>query len=207
MAILTRFSDCGILRRWSCRRSARRAPIVVPYHPLIPVAQQYGRPNETARRLIESYVRHVAKVNPEPPQELPNRKHFKLKYLKVYRIRHDIPNSDLYAKSDPPVSANHPGLYRPFYLGLFDTDGKLLDGHFRDGQLVWQNDPLLYWMVPVLLKENNLVVYDYCRLHAGDPKWIRMPVTEEWVTQAEAQQLIDRDQVPAPPIAAKRRVN
>lgn len=174
--------------------------VVVPYHPLIPVAQQYQRPNDVARRLLASYVRHVAKVNAEPPPELAG---YKLRWLKVYRVRHDIPNSDLYAKSDPPVSANHPGLYRPFYMGLYDTDGKLQDGTWADGNLISERDPLLYWMVPVLLKENNLVVYDYCRLHAGDPKWIRLPDREEWVTQPQAQGFIDRDKMPAPAPARK----
>jgi hypothetical protein len=169
-------------------------PLVVPYHPLIPVAQQYGRPNETARRLLASYIRHIGKIKAEDP-ELPG---YTLRYLKVYRVRHDIPNVDLYARSDPPVPANHPGLYRPFYMGRYDTEGKLLDGTYADGYLVAQQDPFLYWMVPVLLKENNLVTYDYCRLHAGDPKWIRMPDTQEWVTQREAQEFIVRDQIPAP---------
>jgi hypothetical protein len=169
--------------------------IVVPYHPLISISQQYGRPADSARRLIASYVRHVAKVNAESPATLSG---YKLRYLKVYRVRHDIPNIDLYAKNDPPVAANHPGLYRPYYMGLFDTDGKLLDGTWRDGQLIDQGDPLLYWMVPVLLRENNLVTYDYCRLHAGDPNWIRLPDSEEWVTEAEAQRFVKPNRMPDP---------
>jgi hypothetical protein len=179
------------------------AKLVVPWHPLFPAAQQYGRPNETARRLISSYVRHVAKINAEPPPQLAG---YKLYRIKAYRVRHDIPNSNLYAKADPPVSANHPGLYRPFYMGLFDTDGKLQDGQFHDGILVRQDDPLLYWMVPVLYKETNLVVYDYCRLHAGDPKWIRRPDTEEWVTEDEAREFIRRDEMPVP-VRPRRKLN
>jgi hypothetical protein len=177
--------------------------LVVPYHPLIPVQQQYGRPTDQARRLISSYVRHVALVNAEPPPELAG---YQLYRIKAYRVRHDIPMVDLYAKSDPPIAANHPGLYRPFYMGTFDPKGELQDGKYQDGNLVVQTDPLLYWMVPVLLRENNLVVYDYCRLHAGDPNWIRLPDSQEWVTQERAQRLINRDEIPAPPATPRQKV-
>jgi hypothetical protein len=169
-------------------------PLVVPFHPLLPITQQYGRPNEAARRLLASYVRHVAKVKAEHP-DLPG---YELKWIKIYRVRHDIPSTDLYAKLDPPLSANDPVQYRPFYMGRFDLEGKLLDGYDPDGI---PRDPFLYWLLPVVRMDTG-ITKDYSRLHAGDPNWIRLPDTEDWVTEDRARGYLDRENPMAPKFPA-----
>ena len=57
----------------------------------------------------------------------------------------------------------HPTTYRPYYLGTYDAEGKLLD----------PEDPMLYWLVPVLPRAggtspiDGLDYDDYLSKHAG----------------------------------------
>jgi hypothetical protein len=183
------------------RRCADPTPVVgrptptmyVPFHPLVPGSQQYARPTDVARRLVSSYVRHIASVKADA---LPG---YELRWVKVYRVRHDIPPPEAYAKLDPPMSANDPTLYRPFYMGRYNIKGELLDvpGFNEHGVLV-SGDPFLFWLLPIHSWDNSGVIRDYARLHAGDVKWIRLPDTEQWVTEEEAHRHFNLLQRPAP---------
>ncbi len=175
------------------RRCAAGVPIVgqenptlvVPFHPLVATLQQYSRPNDTARRLLASYVRHVAHAKAQHPD--PKLKGYELRWIKVYKVRHEIPPSDFYAKWDPPLAPNDPILYRPFYLGRYNLEGELFDApvYNAHGAQV-AGDPYLFWMLPILRDDKTGITQDYARLHAGDPKWQRLPDTEEWVTEGRA---------------------
>jgi hypothetical protein len=132
--------------------------------------------------MIASYTRHVAHIKAEDP-DLPGAK---LVWIKLYRVQHSIVPVQQYAKVDTPMPANDPVLYRPFYMGRYDTDGNLLDGprYDKDGRLIQEGDPFLYWLVPILRANPDILdspIYDYARKHAGDPLWIRDPVTKEWI--------------------------
>jgi hypothetical protein len=178
--------------------------LVIPFHPRIVGAQQYARPNDLSRRLLSSYVRHVASLKAEA---MPG---YELRWIKVYRVRHDIVPSEAYAKLDPPLSASNPILYRPFYMGRYDLDGKLLDEpKFNAFGTLTAGDPFLYWLLPIETFDSTGVIHDYARLHAGDPRWMLLPDTDEWVTEDEAHlhllrlspqpgQSQQRDQEPSP---------
>ena len=70
----------------------------------------------------------------------------------------------------PPTD---PELYRPFYVGNHRPDGTLID----------DRDPYLYWLLPILRTDANLPfseIKDYCRLHAGDSRWVRPQGAQAW---------------------------
>jgi hypothetical protein len=172
--------------------------LIVPFHQALAVTQQYAKPNGYARQLISSYVRHVAKLHEEHPV------YGKLKWIKAYRVRHDVPPVEYFAKSDPPLEANDPWTYRAFYVGRFRPDGVIMDdGQFQesDGRRI-PPDPFLYWLLPVerrMTKDAGYASYDYCRLHAGDPKWIRPPDSDEWVDERHVRFELPQDEKPAVP--------
>ena len=111
----------------------------------------------------------LAKIAPEHPT-------WKIERVRIYRIIHRIPPSDLFLIG---VEATDPEFYLPFYMGEFDAGGKLVN----------ENDPLLYWMLPVLRDPPRNAfsqVRDWMRRHAGDPYWIRVVHPSgftEWVDE------------------------
>jgi hypothetical protein len=131
--------------------------LVVPFHPFLTHQQQYSYPSATTKRLLASYARHACQIpNPDHPE-------WKIKAVKVYRVRHEIPPVEPFAHGR--LAADDPELYRPFYMGTFNPEGKLLD----------PEDPFLYWLLPVLRDQTidpQSPITDYTRLHAGDPRYI-----------------------------------
>src|SRR5207253_81673 len=100
-------------------RVGHRIPtLVIPFHPFVPQMQQFVMPTDFARKIIASYARHVAHVKAEHPEH-PT---YKLMWVKVYRVPHQIPPIQQYAKVDTPMPANDPVLYQPYYMGRFNTD-------------------------------------------------------------------------------------
>ena len=164
-------------------RVGQRAPsVVIPFHPYVQQTQQFSMPSDFARKLIASYARHVAYLKAEHP-DLPD---YKLKWVKVYRVQHAIPPVHQYAKVETPMPADDPVLYQPYYMGRFDTEGKLLDSpiYAKDGTVLVEGDAFLYWLVPILRDDPDTLdspIKDYARKHAGDPNWIRHPLTKKWV--------------------------
>ena len=79
---------------------------------------------QVARRLCISEngaKRHVASVlgtDPDHPR-------WTLKGIKAYRARHEIVPWQGFANLETHMDPNDPELYRPFYLGMYDAEGKL----------------------------------------------------------------------------------
>jgi hypothetical protein len=144
----------------------------IPLHPLIPQAQQVIIPNESSRRMLASYARFVARKYAKHPEHAD----WTFKSVKVYRVIHAIPGVDWYVQHMPPAD---PVLYRPYYMGNYDSDGEVLDA--KPGP---ERDPYLYWLLPILranMNEPNGEVYDWCRKHAGDTAWVRPAGQTRWV--------------------------
>jgi hypothetical protein len=125
----------------------------IPMHPELMPSFQYREPTPYAKELTSSYVRYLAR-------EYATYKGQNLFRIRLYRVTHSIVTAPQLAEGR---HADDPWLYMPYYQGEFDTEGKLLD----------PNDPLLYWLIPVLIKgptpdPNN--VLDYLPIHAGDIK-------------------------------------
>lgn len=160
-------TDPGSMLR---RQQLREAYAVkIPLHPFVPDALEFREPNVVTKRMIQDYARHIARAAPLPP--VPQ----KVVRVRVYRVIHDILEGRTLALGGDPLDRF---LYRPYYLGEFDPDGRLLD----------PQDPMLYWLVPIIKKDDRLgwvsphpetlervtagdrtyEVFDYLKVHAGD---------------------------------------
>lgn len=159
-------TDPGSLRRRQQLREAYTAKI--PLHPLVPDALQFREPNVMSKLMIQDYARFVAQAAPLPPGP------GKVKRVRLYRVTHDILEGRSLALGADPLDRH---LYRPYYQGEFDAEGTLLD----------PNDPMLYWLVPIIKKDERTgwvaphpeslervtardrtyEVYDYLKVHAG----------------------------------------
>jgi hypothetical protein len=162
---------------------ARRAAIMagMPLHPDDPQELQYQLPNpEVARFVIPSYASHVVLEN------TPDKATAAYTTVKMYRVEHrTMPVDEFINASKRPnaiTSPYHPTTYRPFFLGEFDARGNLLNSQ----------EPMLYWLVPILPRlggvppgeTNKRPFLDYMSYHAladvlpnasvddlGDPKF------------------------------------
>jgi hypothetical protein len=137
----------------------------IPFHPEVPAPQQYRPLAEASRRTqVPSYARAIADIGRRNQQLLKAKRDaaraagrpenakrqanepaddWELVGLKLYRVQHQILPPEMLAlggQDGKGLSLYDPITYQPFFLGDFDTDGNL-----RDPQ-----DPLLYWLVPVL---------------------------------------------------------
>jgi hypothetical protein len=131
----------------------------IPLHPeFMPLTLQYLVPQDQVRyHMLPSFVRHVAK-SPEAQHNDPN---VKIKWIKVYMVEHRI--------ITPPALENgidfyDAPTYKPYFFGEFDAEGNLRN----------PNDPMLYWMVPILFMPKNPPVPDYYtpKNHPNDFKLI-----------------------------------
>lgn len=136
----------------------KRPRIPVPFHPVIPQTAQYMAPTYFTRQVLESYARHVATLpHPDHPD-------WKFKSVKIYRVVHAIPlPADFVNGGD----VRDPELYRPYFMGEYDGQGKLLD----------PEEPLLYWLLPNLRQQGdpgdpNPPIRCWACRHAGDPEWV-----------------------------------
>lgn len=143
----------------------------VPMYQGVPHAQQLKAPTPDTKKLVSSYVRHVAYKADELYPD------WKLQKMRVYRVIHAIPSRYLYLEER--MNPNDPGFYYPYYFGEYDLDGHLLDA----------KDPFLYWLLPIQREENNKFapIKDWARKHAGDRAWIG------WVDEQGKQQWGERD--------------
>jgi hypothetical protein len=108
---------------------------VIPLQQDMPETMQYRPPADLTKRLqIPSYVRHAATLRKPKPGE-------RLVSIRMYRVEHSMisPSQFTALEMDP----YDPDLYRPFFLGEFDEEGRLLN----------EKDPLLYWLVPIIRRE------------------------------------------------------
>src|SRR5207344_907647 len=93
-----------------------------PLHPTASLQNQYRPLQEYARRILASYVQHLAwridpnlETNPDSDQ---------IKSIKVYRILHDMLKQKNFARHDDPYDKT---TYYPYFLGEYDAKGELKD--------------------------------------------------------------------------------
>ncbi len=140
--------------------------LLVPFHPLFPENQQYSRPLQKVKEIVQSYAQHVARMpHPEHPE-------WRIAGVKVYLVKHQIPPEGPFIKG---VDPREPYFYLPYYLGMYNQAGQLLD----------RNSPFLYWLLPIIEPEHGGYMFDWARRHAGDPLWVRDPTTKKWVKPTE----------------------
>jgi len=154
------------------QRRTLEKEIPITTYPADPV--QFRWPSQNVQTFIlPSYVRHIAQQY--------RRDDRKIAGIKVYRVQHQIVSPERFVDKfadnkwrtgEDPYS---PTLYFPYYMGEFDVDGKLLA----------PNDPMLYWLVPIVpntsyqgkelkdapknLREYHQLYTDYVEIHAGSP--------------------------------------
>jgi len=116
----------------------------VPHHPKLPAGQQLLVPNVAIQKLVlPSFVQHIAAAN--------ERSGMPIKSIRVYRVQHDyvmpeqlVGAADDKGKPTRQISPFDPTTYLPYYLGTFDSAGKLLPGP----------DALRWWLIPILAKDD-----------------------------------------------------
>jgi hypothetical protein len=108
----------------------------VPIHPEIEFESQYRLPPNSIRsQLLPSYARHVARFTEIQHDDGVTQ----INSIQLYGVEHFIlPPADWKAGIQP----YDPATYRPYYLGEFDTEGRLMD----------PDNPLLYWLIPIYWK-------------------------------------------------------
>jgi hypothetical protein len=149
-------------------RRYQRAWLKDPHIPYLPGLQmdkrdfaypdlaQYREPSDLAKRYISSYARHVAH---DPRFHSPDRPDAPVRSVKVYRVVHNFLSPKEMAEKE--ISPDEPALFVPVYVGEFDPEGQLLD----------PDDPLLYWVVPILREADEsgkIRIKDFVAIHAGD---------------------------------------
>ena len=118
----------------------------IPDYPRIPLAPeefapysgQYLVPRpDISRYLLPSYANHILETESTPKRKAVS--------VKMYRLEHTITQPYQFSKLN--MNPHHPTTYRPYYLGEFGVNpatGKV--------ELLDPQDPLLYWLVPILPK-------------------------------------------------------
>lgn len=109
----------------------------IPLMPGVPANMQYRLPAEHSKRMIESYVRHVATA---PEYRHPEDPTIGIKRIKFYRVVHKILHPHEFAEGNDPLD---PTSYLPYFQGEFDGEGKLVN----------PEDPFLYWLIPIYREE------------------------------------------------------
>jgi hypothetical protein len=126
-----------------------------PIHPDYPLAQQYFVPQPMARRTLASYVRHIIFIHGGPE---------KVRSVKVYRVLHRMLDARQFAAGTNPFGET---TYLPYYQGEYDGTGTQLNPN---------NDPLLFWLIPIIRKPAVVTpttrpgmeaVDNYLTTHAG----------------------------------------
>lgn len=122
-----------------------------------PLEFQYRIPRrDLADHIFPAYARHVASFYSRPDR--------KVVKMKLYRVEHRVvPVHEFLAKDgngQPIYTPYTPTSYRPYYMGEFSAAGELLD----------PQDPMLYWLTPILTQPNSkggFDLKDYMSIHAG----------------------------------------
>ena len=127
---------------------------------IMPINSQYQEPELYSKKLIESYVRHVAATYPSLGDAANA-----VKSIKVYRFRQTIIDMKRMAEGDDPQDKN---LLIGYYQGEYDKDGNALhaDVFDKDGNLLQRNDPFRYWYMPIYYRTGDHALVDYLTKHA-----------------------------------------
>ena len=106
----------------------------IPLHPEMPIIDQYRPlPENYREHLLPGFVRHVASHKYYQHDD----PHVRIKSIKVYYVEHFILTPD---KVQAGAGFYDDFTYLPFYFGE----------HGPDGELMNTNDPLLYWLMPIV---------------------------------------------------------
>jgi hypothetical protein len=104
----------------------------IPLHPYMAELEQYNLPQLLGMKLLPIYARRIINNHPHDTQpELQPRS------VKIYRVTHLMMQPYECAQGLDP---NHKKFFVPVYLGEYDREGNLKD----------RNDPLLYWVIPII---------------------------------------------------------
>jgi hypothetical protein len=106
----------------------RRLRTDIPLHSGMDLAEQYRLPQELSRRLLSSYARHLGTAYGA---------HGPVKSIKIYRVLHRMMDPPQFAAGEDPFD---PVTYLPYYMGEYAPDGTLKN----------TNDPMLFWLVPIV---------------------------------------------------------
>lgn len=142
------------------RKRRRLVSVAIPLHPTDEPDIQYQLlQSDVARYVAPSYASHVILENTRDKDEAARTT------VKMYRVQHNTMNVEEFInwrKRDNIISSPyHPTTYRPYFLGEFDALGNLVN----------PQEPLLYWLVPILPRQattdqskRNFI--DYMSIHA-----------------------------------------
>lgn len=140
------------------RRKRLATPGSDPYYPLVGEGDYRLPTPDITRYSIPAYARHLL-LEHTPSKEAAERT-----TVRIYRLEHrTLGVNEFTGELMPdrkPTDPYHPTTYRPFYLGEFDALGRLVD----------PQDPMLYWVVPVVPKApgaDKKDYTDYLSAHAG----------------------------------------
>lgn len=116
------------------------------YSPEDALLNQYRMPRyDITRYLLPSYAAHLIHAYTTDAKKVTS--------VKIYRLDHPIPN--LFQFSQKKWNPHHPIGFRPYYLGEFEPTG---DG---TAALKDKQDPMLYWLTPILRKERDAQGREY----------------------------------------------
>jgi hypothetical protein len=113
----------------------------------IPGVPQYRVPSDYSQRLLRCYAAFLARAYPPADPAV------SVRGVKVYRVVHGMISPGQLARGMSPLD---PTLYLPYYQGEFDPQGNLKD----------PNDPLLYWLIPILKSDRAGEVFNGVAVHA-----------------------------------------
>jgi hypothetical protein len=184
-----------------------KGDLVIPFHPMISPEQQYSVPSREVRQLLESFAHHVTRMpHPEHPE-------YKILGVRIYSLIHMIPPEGAYLLNK--MHPADPEFFRPYFLGEFRFLPKKqpsLEGavgfvaaftgealYTPEGELALVADPFLYWLLPIGREyfpptpdgfggqhPGYVLIRDYCRKHAGDPRWVqKLQLDEAWSGSTE----------------------
>lgn len=124
-------------RRASVAQGAQPNVPAIPFAPRDMDPIQYRMPRyDITRYLLPSYAAHLLHAHSTPAR--------KAKTVKIYRLEHPIPS--LVEFSQRKWNPHHPLGFKPFYYGEFAPTPE------GDAALTDKQDPMLYWLVPILPK-------------------------------------------------------
>ena len=125
-----------------------REPIPLAPAEFEPEAMQYRVPlPHVTRYLLPAYARHLAVEHAAPGRRVVS--------VKIYRVEHRIVPPNMLVHGMDPYD---PTGYRPYYVGTYDPEGRLTD----------PEDPMLYWLVPVMPKAGGPSPVDARQVHYDD---------------------------------------
>ncbi len=146
--------------------------MAVPFHPTMPLDQQYRKPTHSSMIFCESFCRHLGHV-----AKYPEHPDWPIERIRVYRVLHLLGSYPHFADPQIPRSPNDPESYFPYYYGDFNIHGE----RFEDA------DPFLYWLLPIMrdskpgqVPARDALIRNFCFAHAGDPRWVKKGPDEPW---------------------------